>query len=628
MKTAAADILKSKLDDKHYKKLAKIKNQHLNDFVAKYIELCNPAEVFVSDDSPEDIAFIREEAVRSGEERSLAIKGHTIHFDGYHDQARDKKNTKFLLPKGIIFGPDINSMEAEEGLAEVYGFLKNSMQGHRLFICLFCLGPANSEFSLPSIQLTDSSYVAHSEYLLYRPGYQQFIRLGNSPRFFRFVHSSGELDGVVSKNVDKRRVYIDINNDIVYSVNTQYGGNTIGHKKLCMRLAINRASKEKGWLTEHMFLMGVHGPRGRVTYFTGAFPSLCGKTSTATLPGETIVGDDIAYLRAKKDRVRAVNVEKGMFGIIDGLNSKGEPIIWKALTREGEIIFSNILLKGDNNVYWNGKDGSTPEKGFNHSGEWFAGKKDAGGNTIPPSHKNARFTLDLRTLENVDPHLDDPSGVEVGGIIYGGRDSDTWVPVEESFDWTHGIITKGASLESETTAATLGQEGVRKFNPMANLDFLSVTLGRYLRSNLDFGNVLKHPPRIFSVNYFLKDDNGNFLNDKMDKRVWLKWMELRVHGGCSARRTPTGLIPCYEDIQKFFKEVLNKDYTHEDYVRQFTLRIPENIAKIDRIEHIYRTKALEIPDLLFSVIEEQKKRLLAAKEIHGDYVEPGKFERC
>lgn len=621
------DILKTKLGKQDYRKLMCIDNPELHQFVATYVELCNPDSVFVCTDSTQDIHYIREEAIRTGEEKKLAIEGHSVHFDGYYDQARDKEQTKFLVPKGVDLGPNINAIDKDEGLKELYNILKNIMQGHKLYICFFCLGPTNSVFSIPAIQLTDSSYVAHSEHLLYRPGYEEFKRLGRSARFFKFVHSEGELDErLTSKNIDKRRIYIDIQDEIVYSVNTQYGGNTIGLKKLAMRLAINRASKE-GWLTEHMFIMGIYGPQGRVTYFTGAFPSLCGKTSTAMLEGETIIGDDIAYLKKREGKVYAVNVEKGMFGIIQGINSKDDPIIWKVLHSPGEIIFSNVLVTEDNGVYWIGKDGEVPKRGFNHSGEWSPGKKDAQGNEITPSHRNARFTLELSLLENVDPRLNDPNGVEVGGIIYGGRDSDTWVPVTQSFDWAHGIITIGASLESETTAATLGKEGVRKFNLMSNLDFLSIPLGKYIENNLDFGADLNEPPLIFGVNYFLKDKDGNFLNEKTDKRVWLKWMELRVHKEIGAIKTPTGYIPKYEDLKRLFREVLNKDYSKEDYVKQFTLRVPENLAKIDRITNIYKTKVLDAPEILFKVLEEQRKRLAKAKEEYGDYIPPDKFQQ-
>jgi len=625
MDREAIDILKARLGEEDYRKLIRIDNPDLHRFIASYVELCNPDKVSVCTGSPEDVRYIRESAIRNGEEMRLAISGHTAHFDGYYDQARDKEHTYILVPDGVDLGPMIRTKGRDEGLREIHEILRDIMRGKELYICFFCLGPTGSEFSIPSVQLTDSGYVAHSENLLYRPGYEEFIRQGPRARFFRFVHSQGELDErKVCKNLDKRRIYIDIYNDIVYSTNTQYGGNTIGLKKLAMRLAIRRGAEE-GWLTEHMLIIGIHGPRGRVTYFTGAFPSLCGKTSTAMLDGETIVGDDIAYIRRNGKGVRAVNVEKGIFGIIQGINSKDDPLLWKALHSPAEIIFSNVLVTEDGHVHWIGKDGDVPPKGRNHSGDWWIGKRDADGNEVPCSHPNARFTLDLSILDNIDPRFDDPLGVAIRGIVYGSRDSDTWVPVEESFDWVHGIITKGASLESETTAATLGREGVRKFNPMANLDFLSISIGRYIQNNLDFGRDLGDPPRIFSVNYFLKNRAGEFLNEKTDKKVWYKWMELRVHDEVNAVETPTGWIPEYEDLRRLFREVLDRDYTREDYNEQFMTRVPENLAKIERIERIYRTQVSDTPEIVFRVLEEQRQRLNKAKERYGDYIAPDKF---
>ena len=617
-----ADKLKTRLGEKNYQKLIKIDNPELHQFIAKYVELCNPDKVFVCTDSPADIQYVRQEAIRAGEEMELAIAGHTVHFDGYYDQARDKKNTKFLLPPGVDLGANLNAMDREEGLKEIHSILKDIMRGHQLFVRFSCLGPLKSQFSIPAVQLTDSGYVAHSEDLLYRPGYEEFVRLGGAAQFFKFVHSAGELDErMTSKNIDKRRVYIDLEDETVYSVNTQYGGNTIGLKKLAMRTAINRASKE-GWLNEHMFIMAVHAPSGRKTYFTGAFPSLCGKTSTSMLPWESIIGDDIAYIRSKEGILRAVNPEKGIFGIIQGVNPEDDHLIWKALHSPGEIIFSNVLVTEEESVFWIGKAGEEPKKGFHHSGEWTPGKRDAEGIEISLSHPNARFTLDLKLLENRDSELDNPEGVVIGGIIYGGRDSDTKVPVEESFDWIHGVITMGAALESETTAATLGKEGVRKINPMSNLDFLSIPIGKYIENHLNVGMGLKNPPPIFSVNYFLKDANGDFTNDKTDKAVWLKWMELRSHHEVEVIKTPTGLIPEYEDLKRLFKHVLDKDYAEKDYNEQFTVRITENLAKIERVMAFYRTEVPDTPEILFTILEKQRQRLKIAREKYGGYIFP------
>jgi phosphoenolpyruvate carboxykinase (GTP) len=349
---------------------------------------------------------------------------------------------------------------------------------------------------------------------------------------------------------------------------------------------------------------------------------MCGKTSTAMMQGEWIVGDDIAYLRRAGGEIRAVNVEKGIFGIIDGINSEDDPLQWEALRNPAEVIFSNVLVTEGGGVYWNGMDGEEARDGINYSGKWSSGKEDGQGKQILPSHRNARFTFDMKILGNLDPKLDDPEGVKVSGIIYGGRDSDTCVPVEEAFDWVHGIITKGACLESETTAATLGQEGVRVFNPMSNLDFLSIPIGRYIQDNLDMGKAMDQPPAIFSVNYFLLGREGQWLNHKNDKKVWLKWMELRVQGDVEAIVTPTGRMPLYDDLKRLFKENLDKDYTKEEYEEQFALRVRENLAKIERMKKVFTERVLDTPDIVFKVLEEQKSRLEAIQAKHGDYVEP------
>ena len=621
MQESYEKLLPTVLDDVNYGKLMGLQNEKLHRFVLEAIELCKPDSVFVCTDSTEDIAYIREQAVATGEEKSLALDGHTIHFDGYNDQARDKANTKYLVPPRTSLGTNLNSTDKAAGLEEISGLLNGIMKGRTVIVRFFCLGPTNSEFSICGVQLTDSLYVAHSEDMLYRPGYEQFKQLGNSAEFFRILHSAGELRDCVSANPDKRRIYIDIEDDIVYSVNTQYAGNTVGFKKLSLRLAIRKADRE-GWLAEHMFVMGARGPGDRTTYFAGAFPSACGKTSTAMIPGEAIVGDDIAYLRNIKGDARAVNVECGIFGIIRDVNETDDPLIWDAITRPGEVIFSNILVTEDGVPYWLGDGRETPQKGVNFSGEWTPGKKDAGGKDIPHAHRNARYTVRLKRLPNCDAALDDAEGVRIGGIIYGGRDSDTWPPVQQSFDWTHGVITMAASLESETTAATLGKEGVRTFQPMANVDFVSIPLGRYIQNHLDFANGLSTSPLIFAVNYFLKDKDGNYLNGMADKNVWMKWMELRVNDDVTAFKTPIGCIPGYQDLKRLFEEVLGKDYTSEQYVEQFTLRIPENLAKLDRIEHIYRTDVTDTPQLVFDVLGEQRERLTHVKERRGEYVSP------
>ena len=615
-------VLRAGLDEANLAKLLALANPKMHRFVADAVELCKPAKVFVATDDPADIAFIRQLAVDNGEEAPLAIEGHTVHYDGYFDQARDKANTRYLLPPGLALGERLNSVDRAGGLREVRGLLAGAMAGRTALVRFFCLGPTDSVFAIPCVQITDSAYVAHSEDLLYRSGYAEFGKLGGGEGFFRFLHSAGRLSETkTSADVDGRRVCIDIAEEMVYSVNTQYGGNTIGLKKLALRLAIRKADRE-GWLAEHMFILGVHGPAGagRKTYFCGAFPSACGKTSTAMLPGERIVGDDIAYFRILDGQCRAANVEKGIFGIIRDVNSEDDPVIHQVLTHPGEVIFSNVLVK-DDRPYWLGMGSEIPPAGRNHGGEWAAGKTGPDGAEVDPSHKNARYTVSLERLENVDEALNAPGGVAVGGIIYGGRDSHTCVPVQQAFDWTHGIVTLGASLESETTAATLGADGVRKFNLMSNLDFLAIPLGKYIQNNLDFGNRLAAAPAVFGVNYFLRGDRGEYLNAMLDKHVWVKWAELRVHGDVQTLRTPTGLIPRYEDLKRLFAEVRKTDFTEADYAEQFRLRIPENLAKLDRIEEIYRGEP-DTPRVVFTTLAAQRDRLLALRERKGDCVAP------
>jgi phosphoenolpyruvate carboxykinase (GTP) len=614
-----AAVLKDKLDAESLSRLEAIRDPRLHAFVADAADLCRPEAVRVLADGDADREYIRRRALETGEEAALALPGHTVHFDGYQDQGRDKEVTRYLLPQGVSLGPNLNCIERDSGLAEVRGFLAGSMRGRTMYVAFFCLGPTLSPFSLSCVQVTDSAYVVHSEHLLYRPGHEQFTRLGGAG-FFRFLHSSGKLSGTVSAQPDKKRIYIDILEDMVYSVNTQYGGNSMGLKKLALRLAIRKADRE-GWLAEHMFIMGVHGPKKRVTYFAGAFPSACGKTSTAMVPGETIVGDDIAYFRRIGGEARCVNVEAGIFGIIQGVREKDDPVIWKVLTTPGEVIFSNVLVK-DGRPWWLDMGRELPADGVNFSGPWHDGKIDKQGVEIPPAHKNARYTIALATLRNLDPRFDDPQGVPVGGIVYGGRDSDTSVPVQQSFDWAHGVITMGAALESETTFAVIGAEGVRVFCPMSNLDFLAIPLGRYIDNNLRFVEGLKRPPLVFAVNYFQRRKDGSWVTGMRDKAIWLKWMELRVHGGVRAIPGPTGHLPLHADLKKLFKKVLARPYTEKQYVEQFALRIPENLAKLDRVERIYRQDVADTPPQVFEALAAQRDRLQLLRASKGDHVSP------
>jgi phosphoenolpyruvate carboxykinase (GTP) len=617
-------ILEQGLTDANFRKLLAIPNRRVHKFVGEAIQLCKPMKVFVCNDSKMDTEYIRRTAIARGEETPLANPYHTVHFDGFHDQARDKESTVYLVSEGESLGEQLTQMNRDKGLEIVQKRLNGSMDNKKMVVRFFCLGPLDSLFSVPVVQITDSFYVAHSEDLLYRRGYDYFRRLPEEKEIFWMLHSSGKIMHSISIDWKKRGVMIDYKDNTVYSMNTQYAGNTIGLKKLALRLAIRKADRE-AWLAEHMFLMAVHGPSDRKTYFTGAFPSGCGKTSTSMVRGNTIVGDDLTYLRILDGKIRGVNVERGIFGIIRSVTQKDDPVIWDVLRSKRPAIFSNVLITEDEGVRWLDDGSEPPEIGNNFSGEWFAGKVDRHGEEIPYANKNARYTIGLEGLANLDRALDDSRGVEVGGIIYGGRDRDTWVPVQQSLDWNHGVITMGASLESETTAAILGPSGIRKFQPFSNLDFISIPLGKYIQNHIDFVKGLEQVPTIFAVNYFLKDENGNFLNDKLDKTVWLKWMELRVHGEVGAIETPTGYIPLYEDLKELFQNHLDKDYSKLEYDIQFTTRVPELLDKIDRITKVYKDTVDDTPQVLFELLEEQRIRLVDAQGEHGNWIRASTF---
>jgi phosphoenolpyruvate carboxykinase (GTP) len=621
------------IDQRNFDKLKALKNEKVIKIVEEFVNLCKPSKITVITDSIEDIEYCRKKAIEIGEEAKLEIEGHTVHFDGFvsmsnHDQARDKKNTKVLIPKGQYRPPALNTIDRNEGLAEILDIMKGCMKGNECLVRFFCLGPKNSKFSILALQLTDSFYVAHSEDLLYRTGYEEFKKLNGSDEFFYFIHSSGQLigDPPVTKNLDKRRIYVDLQEGRVLSVNNQYAGNSLGLKKLALRLAIYKSNNED-WLTEHYFIMGVH-PKGknRVSYFGGAFPSACGKTSTAMLPGQTIVGDDIAYLRAWKDGyAHAVNIERGIFGIIKDVNPKDDPVIFNALTTPRETIFSNVLYTEDG-PSWIGDGRPIPDKGINFSGNWYKGKKDNEGKEIPHAHPNARYTIRIEELKNADENLHNPEGVPLSGIFYGGRDSDTMPPVLESLNWEHGVFI-GASIESETTSATLGAEGVRTQQPNANLDFIVISLGKYLKNHYNFGKRLEHCPTVFATNYFLKNKSGKYLNGILDKLCWVIWAEGRTQGDYKAIETPIGYIPLYSDLKILFKQYLEKDYTEIEYIEQFSIRTKKLIEKIDRIESMYRREK-NVPEFFWNMLNSQKECLLRLKnEYEKDIISPLLIER-
>lgn len=630
MKTNYENLLKNRMSSESYEKLTALKNDKVMDFIGFFIDHCDPKSVYICDDSEKDIQYVRDQALRLGEEVTLANSKQTIHWDGYGDQARDKQSTRFMVYKENLENmKSLNSIEYEAGYEEIMGISKGIMKGKDAVVLFFSEGPTESPFTIPCIQFTDSWYVAHSETILYRLAYNHFMKMKDSEKgdFFRFIHSAGELDeNNNTVNLDKRRIYMDTQNNIVYSMNNQYAGNSIGLKKHSMRLAINKSGKE-GWLCEHMFVMAaLNEEKNRKTYFCGAYPSACGKTSTAMIPGEQIVGDDIAYFRNMNGEFRAVNVEFGMFGIIKDVNAEDDPVIFENLKKNQEVIFSNVLMGPDGNPYWLGMGEEAPKEGRNHFGAWHEGVKDAKGNTVGIAHGNARYTMRLDYLANIDKEgFEAKDGVKVEGILYGGRDSDISVPIEESPSWRDGILLKAATLESETTSATIGAEGVRKPSPMANLDFVSYPLGQYTMNNIKFGEGVKETPKVFSTNYFMLSEEGKFMTSKLAKRVWLHWAEGRIHGEYETYDTPTGKIPHYKDLVVLFKKYLNEDFSKEKYTYLFTFRCTKWIEKLERTKAFYEKMDSNTPKEVFDYWNAEIERIKAAREKYGDLIKPGEY---
>lgn len=624
-------LLKAKMSAESYAKLVALENRKVMEFVGSFAEHCNPKTIYVCTDSEEDVQYVRDQALSKGEEQVLANSKQTIHWDGYGDQGRDKNGTKFLVYKENLASMEsLNAIEYEEGYAEIMGIAKNIMDGKDAVVQFFAEGPTQSPFTIPCVQFTDSWYVAHSEFILYRSAYDHFLKMNDSEKddFFRFIHSAGELDARGNTvNLKDRRIFMDTQNNIVYSMNAQYAGNSVGLKKHSMRLAIKKSGQE-GWLCEHMFIMAAYdADKDRKTYFCGAYPSACGKTSTAMIPGERIVGDDIAYFRNIDGEFRAVNVEAGMFGIIKDVNAKDDPVIFENLMKNQEVIFSNVLRGPDNKPYWLGMGEETPKTGSNHFGEWSEGVTDAKGNKVPIAHPNSRYTMRLDYLDNIDKEgFEAKNGVIVEGVLYGGRDSDTTVPVEESPNWKDGILLKAATLESETTSATLGAEGVRDASPMANMDFVSYPLGEYTMNNIRFGEGVKNTPKIFSNNYFMRGSDGKFMTSKLAKKVWLHWADGRIHNEFDAYDTPTGKIPMYEDLAPMFAKYLGEDFSKEDYEYLFTFRCTKWIEKLERAKKFYAEMDSETPAEIFEYWDAAIAKISAAREKYGDLIKPGQFK--
>lgn len=597
--------------------------------------MMNPASLFLNTGSAEDMDYIRQQALNHNEEFALATSGHTCHFDGPKDQGRDTANTKYLAYTDTPISSLQQKLEHRAGLVEVRAIMDDLMVNKEMIVSFISRGPIGSRVADPTLQITDSYYVIHSEYLLYRLLDPATFSRDVEEKGYLFInyHTAGELTPEhVSAHLEHRRIYMDVERFHSYSANNQYAGNSIAPKKINHRFAnmhnLRHHFGER--LDEHMFITGFEVDNETV-YFAGAYPSGCGKTGTA-MTGDTLIGDDLAkiFIDEESGEVRAVNPEKGMFGIIEGVNRQDDPETLDVLEREGEeVIFSNLLVH-EQKPFWQGCDYEIPETGRNFAGKWT---KDSG---QPMSHKNARFTISLDTLANYSSIMERPEGVQLSALVFGGRDYTTMPTVVMAHDWMNTVV-HGAIIRSATTATELGADGSEKRSPFANEAFFPGPLGQYISHYKAFG---ENPaiaedclPSGFQVNYWLHKkarytlapgEEDGLLGEKQDTKVWMRIMALMHQGKAETIWTPIGLIPTYRDLEPLFRELLDKEYSQELYNHQFSLYIENLIRRIDMSLQEFATEQA-MPEEFFHTLDTWKRDLQALESCLGPVVTPAEM---
>jgi phosphoenolpyruvate carboxykinase (GTP) len=621
------------MDETHLERINNIKTEQVLIKIANAIVMCRPDRVYVNTGTPDDKAFIKQMALDKGEEATLAMKDHTIHYDLKEEQGRIIDRTFYIYNEGELISSLAKKKLRAEALKEVEANMTGIMKGKTMVIGFYSRGPVGAAASNPALEITSSAYVCHSAEILYRNAYKDFdAELARTGHYFANVHSEG-LNR--PEDLPNARVFMDRSHQTTYSFNCTYAGNTLLMKKGNHRFAVDRSVYETDntQLSEHMFITGVNGPGGRITWCAGAAPSGCGKTTTA-MAGNHFVGDDLAQMWIEKDgTVRSINPECGIFGIVEDVNWEGDPYLMELLRKENtEVIWSNVLIDENKVPHWVGNGDEPPDKGFNFQGDWYKGKKDENGKVIPLSHPNARCTLASKALANFSELAEDPAGVVTRVITYSGRDSDTMPPVWAAKNSDAGVVI-GACIVSAATATEVGATGVKRA-PWANAPFIPGSLGDYMEAQFGFWGSDKiaddQRPVLAGLNYFLTDEarggtSKKLLGEKKDVKVWMGWLERYVHGDVTAIETPIGVLPEYDDLKKLFKEIVDKEYKEDLYNKQFSLCIDNIVGRIDLQNEAYG-KEENVPAKLFEVLKEQKEGLLALKEKFGPIVTPAELQ--
>ncbi|MBQ3023544.1 MAG: phosphoenolpyruvate carboxykinase (GTP) [Clostridia bacterium] len=569
--------------------------------------LCKPEKVVWIDGSEEQLEALRAEAVATGEMIKLnqeKLPGCYYHRTAENDVARVEDRTFICTETKEEAGPINNWMAPSEMYAKLNALYDGSMAGRTMYVIPYSMGPVGSPFSKIGIELTDSIYVVLNMDIMTRVGKAVIDALGKDGDFVKCLHAKKDV------NPDERYIVHFPQDNTIMSVNSAYGGNVLlGKKCFALRIASYQGMKE-GWMAEHMLILGLENPQGEVKYICAAFPSACGKTNLAMLiPPEFLkekgykvwtVGDDIAWLRVGEDgRLYAINPEAGFFGVAPGTSEKTN---FNALAAtKKNTIFTNVAINEDDmTVWWEGLDKNPPENAIEWKGAKVNGKEYiAEGNKL--AHPNSRFTAPAVNCPCISKEFENPQGVPISAIVFGGRRAKTAPLVYQARDWNHGVFV-GATMASETTAAAAGAVGVVRRDPMAMRPFVGYNMADYFQHWIDMGKKISNPPQIFNVNWFRLDDEGHFMwpgfGDNM--RV-LNWIIDRCDGKVDANETAIGFVPNKEDLQlegldiddatltellSIDKEVWKEEVKDQrEFFAQFGDKLPKEIKdEVDNLE--------------------------------------------
>ncbi|MDR1784501.1 MAG: phosphoenolpyruvate carboxykinase (GTP) [Endomicrobium sp.] len=577
-------------------------------FVKEMRELMIPSNVYIMDGSQEEAERLVSIAQKSEVDGRVVLKelnddeypNSYYHRSNPNDVARTEHLTFVCTVLKEQAGPNNNWMDPNKAKEKMMGFFKGAMKGRTMYVIPFVMGTPMSKYAKNCVQVTDSVYVALSMRIMSRVGKQAIERIGSSSDFFRGIHSIGDV------NPDKRFIMHFPQENLVMSFGSGYGGNALlGKKCYSLRIA-SYLGYQEGWLAEHMVIMGVQSPEGKVTYFLGAFPSACGKTNLTLLEpvfkGYKIwtLGDDIAWINiGEGGRLYAINPESGFFGVASGTGVNTNPVMMKTLKNNKfyPTLFTNTAVDNSNNTpWWEGVSNDIPS----HLSDWQGCKYDRNSGK-PAAHPNSRFTVSIYNCPTLSPEYDNPRGVPISGIIFGGRRKDTIPLVYETKDWSSGVFA-ASIIGSETTAAASGQLGNVRRDPMAMLPFCGYSMGDYFQHWLNIGKRVKKPPKIFMVNWFRKDEDGKFMwpGFKDNSRV-IKWMLDRIEGKTGVRECEIGLFPQEGSIdlsgldikEKTMQKLLKIDRGEwkkeismiEEFYAKFGDKIP-----VDLRNHLYALK--------------------------------------